>query len=214
MKLLPRGRRRGLIQKGFFCLVLDTSIFIALSLWNIIYNICALGACFGFWLGCLPLMWLAKTCQSHIALMGQMFLQQWITLCNILIQDLVTGRGKSFWPGTCPWPDQNSRKGQDQARFTCWVRIWESGSQNAGYFAFAASIGSLHDLITWSAFGKHENSSLLKNQSRQHGFVWKTMQAWLDGKIFFSHASASNFRRPLQSLVLRYTAENSQVTYF
>ena len=168
MKLLPRGRRRGLIQKGFFCLVLDTSIFIALSLWNIIYNICALGACFGFWLGCLPLMWLAKT-----------------------------GRGKSFWSGTCPWPDQNNRKGQDQAQFTCWVRIWESGSQNAGYFAFAASIGSLHDLITWLAFGKHENSSLLKNQSREHGFVWKTMQAWLDGKIFFSHTSASNFRRPL-----------------
>ena len=28
----------------------------------------------------------------------------------------------------------------------------------------------------------------------------------------FSHANASNFRRPLQSLLLRYTAENSQVT--
>ena len=28
----------------------------------------------------------------------------------------------------------------------------------------------------------------------------------------FSHTNASNFRRPLQSLLLRYTAENSQVT--
>ena len=124
------------------------------------------------------------------------YIVQYSTL-NIVIQDLVTGRGKSFWPETCPWPDQNSRKGQDQAQFTCWVRIWESGSQNAGYFAFATSIGSLNDLITWSAFGKHENSSLLKNQSRVHGFVWKTMQAWLDGKIFFSHTSACNFWRPL-----------------
>ena len=166
MKLLPRGRRRGLIQKGFFCLVLDTSIFIALSLWNIIYNICALGACFGFWLGCLPLMWLAKTCQSHIALMGQMLLQQWITLCNILIQDLVTGHGKSFWPGTCPWSDQNSRKGQDQARFTCWVRIWEGGSQNAGYFAFAASIGS------WSRDQLSVNTKTVR--------FWKTSHASMD----------------------------------
>lgn len=32
MTLFPRGRKRGLIQKGFFCPVLDTSIFIALSL--------------------------------------------------------------------------------------------------------------------------------------------------------------------------------------
>ena len=28
----------------------------------------------------------------------------------------------------------------------------------------------------------------------------------------FSHTNASNFRRPLQSLLLRYTAEHSQVT--
>ena len=40
------------------------------------------------------------------------------------------------------------------------------------------------------------------------------MQAWLDGKSCFSHTNASNFRRPLRSLLLRYTAENSQVTYF
>ena len=32
-------------------------------------------------------------------------------------------------------------------------------------------------------------------------------------KFFFPHTNASNFRRPLQSLLLRYTAENSQVTY-
>ena len=33
-----------------------------------------------------------------------------------------------------------------------------------------------------------------------------------DGKIFFCHTNASTFRRPLQSLLLNYTAENSQVT--
>ena len=46
------------------------------------------------------------------------------------------------------------------------------------------------------------------------GFVWKTMHAWLDGKSCFSHTNASSFRRLLQSLLLRYTAENSWVTYF
>ena len=30
--------------------------------------------------------------------------------------------------------------------------------------------------------------------------------------VAFTHTKASNFRRPLQSLLLRYTAENSQVT--
>ena len=34
------------------------------------------------------------------------------------------------------------------------------------------------------------------------------MQAWLDGKSCFSHTNTPNFRRPLQSLLLRYTAEN------
>ena len=32
------------------------------------------------------------------------------------------------------------------------------------------------------------------------------------GKSFFSHTNASNFRWPLQSLLLRYMAENSQIT--
>ena len=32
-----------------------------------------------------------------------------------------------------------------------------------GSFPFADQLGSLHDLITWSMFGKHENRSLLKN---------------------------------------------------
>ena len=41
--------------------------------------------------------------------------------------------------------------------------------------------------------------------SKLQGFVWKTMQAWLDGRSCFSHTNASNFRRPLQSLLLRYT---------
>ena len=44
--------------------------------------------------------------------------------------------------------------------------------------------------------------------------VWKTMQTWLGGKSCFSHTNASNFFRPLQSLLLRYTTENSQVTYY
>ena len=48
--------------------------------------------------------------------------------------------------------------------------------------------------------------------SKVQGFVWKIMRALLDGKSFFSHTNASNFRRPLKSLVLSYTAENAQVT--
>ena len=42
-------------------------------------------------------------------------------------------------------------------------------------------IGSLHDLITWSTFGKHENSSLLKN------FVstsWKSILKLISMRIF------------------------------
>ena len=49
--------------------------------------------------------------------------------------------------------------------------------------------------------------------SKLQGFIWKTMQALLDGKSCFSYSTdASNFRLPLQSLLLRYTAENSQIT--
>ena len=33
-------------------------------------------------------------------------------------------------------------------------------------------------------------------------------------KSCVSHTNASNFRRPLQSLLLRYAAENSKVTDF
>ena len=44
-------------------------------------------------------------------------------------------------------------------------------------------------------------SKILKLQ----GFVWKTMQAWLDGKSCFSRTNASNFWRPLQSLLLRFS---------
>lgn len=68
------------------------------------------------------------------------YILKYSSLDYIVIHNLVTGRRKSFWPGTCPWPDQNSREGWDQPQFTCWVRIWEGGSQNACYFAFAASI--------------------------------------------------------------------------
>ena len=43
------------------------------------------------------------------------------------------------------------------------------------------------------------------------GFVWKTMHTLLDGKSCFSHTNACNFQWPLQSLLLRYMAEHSQV---
>ena len=36
---------------------------------------------------------------------------------------------------------------------------------------------------------------------------------WLSGRSCFSHTNSSNFRQLLQSLHLRYTAENLQVTY-
>ena len=39
-------------------------------------------------------------------------------------------------------------------------------------------------------------------------FVRETMQARLDGKSFFD-TNASNFGRPLQSLLLKHMAENS-----
>ena len=35
------------------------------------------------------------------------------------------------------------------------------------------------------------------------------MQAWLDGESCLSQTHASNFRRPLQSLLLIYTTENA-----
>ena len=50
--------------------------------------------------------------------------------------------------------------------------------------------------------------------SKLQGFAWKTIQACLDDKSCLSHTNASNFRRPLQSLLIRYTAETSQVTQF
>ena len=56
----------------------------------------------------------------------------------------------------------------------------------------------------------HDSFEILKLQ----GFVWKTIQVWLDGKSCLSHTNASNFRWPLQSLLLRYTAETSQNTQF
>ena len=50
--------------------------------------------------------------------------------------------------------------------------------------------------------------------SKLQGFVWKTMPADWMAKVVTTHTNhnASNFRRPLQSLLLRYTAENAQVT--
>ena len=48
--------------------------------------------------------------------------------------------------------------------------------------------------------------------SKLQGFVRKTMQVLLDGKSCFSETNASKIWRPLQSLLLRYTAENIQVT--
>ena len=40
------------------------------------------------------------------------------------------------------------------------------------------------------------------------------MQAWLEGKSCFSYKNASNFQQPLQSLLLKHMAGNSQVTLF
>ena len=40
----------------------------------------------------------------------------------------------------------------------------------------------------------------------------ETIQAWLGGQSCFSHTNPSNFQQPLQSLLLRYTADNLQVT--
>ena len=40
-------------------------------------------------------------------------------------------------------------------------------------------------------------------------FVRETMQARLDGKSCFFDTNASNFRRPLQWLLLKHMAENS-----
>ena len=37
--------------------------------------------------------------------------------------------------------------------------------------------------------------------------VWKTTQTWLGGKSCFSHTNPSNFRLPLQSLLLKYRAQ-------
>ena len=37
--------------------------------------------------------------------------------------------------------------------------------------------------------------------SKLRGFVWKTMQAWLDSKSCFNQTNASNFWQPLQSLI-------------
>ena len=45
--------------------------------------------------------------------------------------------------------------------------------------------------------------------SKLQGFVRETMQARLDGKSCFFDTNASNFRRPLQSLLLKHMAENS-----
>ena len=49
--------------------------------------------------------------------------------------------------------------------------------------------------------------------SKLQGFVVfvlkETMQARLDGKSCFFYTNASNFRRPLQSLLLKHMAENS-----
>ena len=46
----------------------------------------------------------------------------------------------------------------------------------------------------------------------QDSFVWKTIQACRVAKVVFLIQIFFNFRPPLQSLLLRYTAENLQVT--
>ena len=44
-------------------------------------------------------------------------------------------------------------------------------------------------------------------------FVKPIKRDWV-ARVVFPHSNPSNFRRPLQSLLLRYTAENLQVTLF
>ena len=52
-----------------------------------------------------------------------------------------------------------------------WIGAEMRPAMNSGIVAADAPvsywpIGSLHDLITWSTFGKHENNSFLNNFSR------------------------------------------------
>ena len=41
------------------------------------------------------------------------------------------------------------------------------------------------------------------------GFVWKTIPGWLGGKSCFFHTNPSNFRRPLQSLILMALSDHA-----
>ena len=55
------------------------------------------------------------------------------------------------------------------------------------------SIGSLRDLITWSTFGKHENSSLLKNFVRTS---WKSILKLGNLSIFSRISQKQRLQRP------------------
>ena len=55
--------------------------------------------------------------------------------------------------------------------------------------------GSLHELITWSTFGKHENSSLLKNNTS-----WKGILTWEFLAVYLK-SSDCNGRQKLEAFV-------------
>ena len=56
-------------------------------------------------------------------------------------------------------------------------------------------------------FQVHASSISSMRRSLVQEVVWKTTQTWLGGKSCFSHTNPSNFRLPLQSLLLRYRAQ-------
>ena len=70
---------------------------------------------------------------------------------------------------------------------------------------------------SWMVFNWSQSQSWLNSgNARRHcirekntqGFVWKTTQPWVGSKSCFPHTNLFNLRRPLQSLILRYTVKN------
>ena len=62
-------------------------------------------------------------------------------------------------------------------------------------------------MLTPLVFQLHACNISSMRRSLLQEVVWKTTQTWLGGKSCFSHTNPSNFRLPLQSLLLRYRAQ-------
>ena len=62
-------------------------------------------------------------------------------------------------------------------------------------------------MLTPLVFQVHACNISSMRRSLLQEVVWKTTQTWLGGKSCFSHTNPSNFRLPLQSLLLRYRAQ-------